>query len=380
MDIYFCGEFSAAPSEARTFTGRNTFPVGRYFRTYDAQPIPEPTYGGLSASSGPLGNRVGALFSWNSSSSMTLQSRIGVSFISAEKACAFKSTELPHWNFNATVQATGDEWNRDVFSKIQVPLDSTANVTRLRMLYSSLYFSHLIPSDRTGENPLWASDEPAWDDFYTMWDLSRNTVSLWHLIQPAYYASMIRSLIDIWRHEGFLPDGRSGNYNGLVQGGSNADNVLADAYVKGLGGGVNWTDAYAAMLTDAEVVPLNDNNPVDSTGSLKEGRSALDDWRTLGYVSIDNNNRAVSKSQEYAVNDFAVAQVAYGEAPQDVAKYLNRSAGWQRSWDHTIQSRGFTGFLAPRYSNGSFNSSYDLTQCGECNWADASYEATPFGT
>lgn len=53
---------------------------------------------------------------------------------------------------------------------------------------------------------------------------------------------MIRSLIDIWKYEGFMPDGRSGNYNGLVQGGSNADNVLADAYVKGLRGGINWTE------------------------------------------------------------------------------------------------------------------------------------------
>ena len=176
-----------------------------------------------------------------------------------------------------------------------------------------------------------------------------------------------------------MPDGRSGNYNGLVQGGTNADNVLADAYVKGLRGAINWTDGYAAMKTNAEVVPLNDNNPVDSTGSLKEGRSALDDWISLGYVSTDNNNRAVSKSQEYSVNDFALSQVAKGENPEDTGKYLNRSAGWQRSWNHNASVRGFQGFLAPRLSDGSFNESYDLTQCGDCNWADVSYEATPFG-
>ena len=119
---------------------------------------------------------------------------------------------------------------------------------------------------------------------------------------------------------------------------------------------------------------------MDPTGSLKEGRSALDDWKTLGYVSTDNNNRCVSKTSEYAVNDFAVSQIAQGEAPADVVKYLNRSAGWQRSWDHSVQSGGFTGFLTPRFSNGSFNESYDLRQCGDCNWADVSYEATPFGS
>ena len=50
-----------------------------------------------------------------------------------------------------------------------------------------------------------------------------------------------------------MPDGRSGNYNGLVQGRSNADNVLADAYVKGLKGTINWTAEYEAMKKYAEV-------------------------------------------------------------------------------------------------------------------------------
>ena len=70
--------------------------------------------------------------------------------------------------------------------------------------------------------------------------------------------------------------------------------------------------------------------------------------------------------------------MAKGEASGDVGKYLNRSAGWQRSWDHDNESRGFKGFLTPRLADGSFNESYELTQCGDCNWADASYEATPF--
>lgn len=54
-----------------------------------------------------------------------------------------------------------------------------------------------------------------------------------------------------------MPDARSSNYNGRSQGGSNADNVLADAYVKGVRGKINWQDGYAAMRTDAEVVPPN---------------------------------------------------------------------------------------------------------------------------
>lgn len=94
-------------------------------------------------------------------------------------------------------------------------------------------------------------------DFYTLWDIFRNTVNLYRLLQPTYYEGMIRSLIDTWRFEGFMPDGRSGKYNGLVQGSSNADNFLADAYVKGLKGAINWTAGYEEMKKDAEVQAYN---------------------------------------------------------------------------------------------------------------------------
>jgi putative alpha-1,2-mannosidase len=183
-------------------------------------------------------------------------------------------------------------------------------------------------------------------------------------------------LIDIWRNDGFLPDGRSGNYNGLSQGGSNADNVLADAYVKGLRGGINWTDGYAAMVKDAEVVP-------DLRFYDKEGRAALKDWLELGYVSEDRNERCLSRTVEYSANDFAISQVARGEKQNEVSKYLERARGWQKTWDPNVKSVNttpeFTGFLTPRFANGTFDSfGYNPAQCGSCSSNSITYEATPF--
>jgi putative alpha-1,2-mannosidase len=66
------------------------------------------------------------------------------------------------------VSAAVDTWNNDVFSTISVNTNDAANKTDLALLYSSLYFSHLMPSNRTGENPLWVSAEPYYDDFYAI--------------------------------------------------------------------------------------------------------------------------------------------------------------------------------------------------------------------
>lgn len=230
--VYFCGEFDSEPQQARTFRGRNTDPMSRY-HTFSNGPVGQAVFSAESINaetSGPMNDRVGAIFSFSSEEGNQVKSRVGISFISTEKACSFKDGEIPSWDLNDTVTAAVEEWNRDVFSRIQVPTDESANRTNLVLLYSSLYFMHLMPSDRTGENPLWESEEPSWDDFYALWDTFRCTVSLYHLIQPEAYESQIRSLIDIWRHDGYMPDTRSGNWNGLVQGGSDADNVLADAY------------------------------------------------------------------------------------------------------------------------------------------------------
>ncbi|KAI1825750.1 glycoside hydrolase family 92 protein [Xylaria intraflava] len=376
--VYFCGEFDSKP-EARTFRGRNTDPNPGY-HSFSGQPIGQAmfNYGAMGEKSGPLSDRVGAVFSWGANASTQVKSRVGISMISTEKACKFISQEIPSWDLNKTVSAAVEEWNKDVFSLIQVPIDESANKTNLILLYSSLYMMHLMPSDRTGENPLWESDEPSWDDFYALWDTFRCTVSLFHLIQPEAYEGQIRSLIDIWRYEGYMPDARSGNCNGITQGGSNADNVLADAYIKGLRGGINWTAGYQAMVKDAEVTPPNTFALNDIKASVKEGRGALDDWKKLGYVSTDNT-RCISRTVEYSLNDYALSVVAAGEAPQDVQKYVKRAAGWQRIWNADIESVGFKGFPTPRNSDGTWDADdYNPAKCGDCSWSSITYEGTPW--
>lgn len=354
--IYFCGYFES-PATVKTFVGTSL--NGSTVASYSTE---------KSASSQ---SRLGAIFSFTST---TVVSRVGISFISSTQACENVDSQIPSGTTLSTLTNNAkDTWNTDVLSKVTT---TETNQTNLQLLYSSLYFMHLLPSNRTGENPLWNSSEPYYDDTFTTWDLFRCTFSLLHILQPVAYEEYIRSLIDIFRFEGYMPDARSSNFNGATQGGSNSDNVLADAYVKGVRGAVNWTTGYQAMVKDAEIVPVNNNDPRDNSSSTKEGRGALPDWLQYGYIT-PKYGRSVSRAVEYSFNDFSLYQVATGLGKQDDAmKYLKRSQNWINHWNPNVTSLGFAGFLVPRSTAGFIKQ--DPLSCGGCYWRDAYYEALPW--
>lgn len=349
--IHFCGKFDQQPLHSYTFISEGN---GTQSTCSSSHVSGTKQFGGVFTFAGP-----------------EIQSRVGISFISTDKACANLDNEItPETCLEELVSNAQERWNAEVFSKIQI---SSTNTTDLELLYSSLYGMFLIPSNRTGENPHWNATEPYYDDIFTLWDTHRCHTSLFQILKPTAYEEFIRSLIDIWRHDGFMPDARSSNFNGRVQGGSNADNVLADAYVKGVRGAVNWTDGFLAMQTDAEVVPPNNFDPKAPDSSTKEGRGALPDWLQYGYIT-PRFTRAVSRAVEYSTNDFALYQVASGLGlTVEAQTYLNRSRNWRNHWNPNATSEGHAGFLVPRNANGSFDPQ-DPQDCGGCYWGDAYYE------
>lgn len=349
--IYFCGKFSQPPVQSYTFIATESTTI------FNHKP---------SVVSGA--QRLGGVFTF---AGQDLKSRVGISFISADKACANLDAEITaDTTMQNLVENAQSRWNNEILDKVQI---STTNETDLHLLYSSMYGMFLIPSNRTGENPKRSSAEPYYDDVFTLWDTHRCHTSLFQVIQPTGYEEFIRSLIDIWRHDGFMPDARSSNFNGRVQGGSNADNVLADAFVKGVRGAINWEDGFAAIRTDAEVVPPNNFDPKAPESSTKEGRGALPDWLQYGYIT-PRFTRAVSRAVEYSTNDFGLHQVATGlNKTAEAATYLARSRNWRNHWNPNATSHGHNGFMVPRNANGSFVPQ-DPADCGGCYWSDAYYE------
>lgn len=126
--------------------------------------------------------------------------RVGVSFISSEKACQNAETEIPDFDFEKVREAAEAAW-REKLAVIKV--DATGVSDELQTVFwSGTYRSMISPQDYTGENPLWKSTEPYYDSYYCIWDSFRSIHPLLTLLDPQSQTLMVRSLIDTYRHEG----------------------------------------------------------------------------------------------------------------------------------------------------------------------------------
>ncbi|GMG05577.1 unnamed protein product [Aspergillus oryzae] len=265
--------------------------------------------------------------------SRAILARVGLSFISSEQACSNAESEIPNFDFNATHSAAVDSWTKKL-APIRVSRNGV-NSSFLSTFYSGIYRTMINPQDYTGENPLWKSTEPYFDSFY------------WY----AHHLS-VRNCSPIIR------SGLTGL--GYTQGGSNADVVLADAYLKGISDGIDWQAGYSAVQKDAEEEPYDWSN---------EGRGGLDSWKSLNYIPVEDFDykgfgtmtRSISRTLEYSYDDFTIAQMARGLGKMDDAEqYEATSRFWQNLFRDDQASfingtdTGFKGFFQPKYLNGTW--------------------------
>ncbi|QUC21992.1 uncharacterized protein UV8b_06233 [Ustilaginoidea virens] len=241
----------------------------------------------------------------------TITARVGLSFKSSRQACSNAQEEIPEplGSFNDLAVAAQHEWRKKL--------------------------------DPISVQP-GGADQGLLTSFYSA------------------QTQMVQSLLDMYKHEGWLPDCHMSMCKGWTQGGSNADVVLVDAYVKNLSSTIDWELALEAIVTDAEREPLEWSY---------HGRGGLQSWRKYHYIpyldfdpaGFGTNSRSISRTLEYAYDDFCLATLAggLGKAPEQ-AKYLRRSMNWRNLWKEDQVSvingkdSGFKGFLQPRYMNGTW--------------------------
>ncbi|KAI9038740.1 glycoside hydrolase family 92 protein [Aspergillus affinis] len=343
---YFCVDFDSAAKvrdhgifiNSRASTDVNHLDISRSINGY---PLPG-----------------GAFVRFESAPNITVQARTGLSFISSEQACRNAEAEIPNFDFEATHSAAVELWTEKM-APIRVSKQGV-NSSILTNFYSGIYRTMINPQDYTGENPLWKSKEPYFDSFYCLWDSFRSQLPFLTIFDPASLARMIRSLIDTQKNLGWLPDCRMSLCKGYTQGGSNADVILADAYLKGITKDIDWQAGYAAVKKDAEEEPYDWSN---------EGRGGLVSWKSLNYIPVEDFDyhgfgpmtRSISRTLEYCYDDFTIAQMARGLGKTDDAeKYETSSRYWENLFREDQTSflngtdTGFRGFFQPKYLNGTW--------------------------
>ena len=305
----------------------------------------------------------GAYMTFSTKANEEVYMKIGISFKSVDKAKQWLEDEIPEWDYDKVKNDTLDIWNEKL-SVIEIGGESLTEEQKT-LFYTSLYKSFINPRDRTGDIAKFG-DYDMVDDHLCIWDTFRTLFPLYSIIDNEFYAKTVKSTIARLEVNGCVRDHYHAGYERMLQqGGDNIDNVIAEAYLKGIIGDIDWEKAYEVVKSNAE------NWRDDQTATWTAVPGKISTYITNGYIPADGDlaRMCCSKTIEYAYNDYLAAQMAKGLAltseengeaekaasyTADYEKYIARSNNWMKLWNPDIESDGFTGYIWPKTSSGEW--------------------------
>lgn len=266
--------------------------------------------------------------------------KTGISSVSIDNARLNLDNDISDWNFDKVKNSAAEKWNKEL-SKIQV---KSQNKNYLRTFYTALYRSMLAPvvfSDITGEykgadgNIHLAKDYTRYSIF-SLWDTFRSEHPLFTIIQPERVNDMINSMLSHYSEYGLLPVWELlGNETGTMIG-YHSIPVIADAILKGFNG-FDIQLAYDAMKKSA-----------------MQDHLGLNSYKKLGYVADDQEVESVSKTLEYAFDDWCIARVARFLGKEDDYQYFSNRAGYYKNLFDPV-----TGFMRAKLSDGKWKTPFN---------------------
>ena len=287
----------------------------------------------------------------------TLLVKAASSFTDREGALRNLAAEIPHWDFDRTRQELSGIWERHLAS-IQV---KTGDETARRKFYTALYHASFLPrafSDADGRYPSFATGKPVrqlpdgetYYEDYSLWDTYRALHPLLNLLYPTRAGQMMQSLVHKYEEGGWLPIFPCWNSYTAAMIGDHCIAALGDAYVKGIGG-FDIRKAYEGMRRNAFESPSTHEEYINGMG-----RRALPSYLRYGYIPLEDSvpdafhkREQVSRTLEYAYDDFVLAQVAERLGKTKDYETLMRRA---QNYRNVIDPR--TGYAQGRHADGTF--------------------------
>lgn len=273
----------------------------------------------------------------------TLGMRMALSGVSTAGALRNLEAEAELPGFDTHREAAGRKWN-DALSMVRIEALHKEDYIKF---YTALYHSMLSPityEDVDGkyrglDQNIYVSNGFTNHTVFSLWDTYRALHPWINLTQPERAADLINSMLAHAEQSvhGMLPIWSHYANENWCMIGYHATSVLADAVAHGIEGWNQQVGLKAAVST--------------ATVPYFEG---LEDYMNLGYVPDDKNHSAVSKTLEYAFDDWCIAQMAEALGKDEVAKtFMRRSEAYRNVWDPAIR------FMRPRLADGSFRKAFD---------------------
>ena len=274
---------------------------------------------------------------------LTKPLEVKVAISSVDEDGAVTNLDSEPGDFDAIRAKTKTAWEQALGA-----VDIQAPAPMARNIYTALYHALLAPSvasDADGryrgpDNAVHQAEGFTFRSTFSLWDTFRAEHPLLTLIQPERTnADFIRSLVTSQKQSpfGILPVWQFQGRETWTMIGYHAVPVIADAYLKGISG-FDPQEALDAMVASATYAPYG----------------GLGEYMKLGYVPIDKEPEAASKTVEYAYDDWAIAQMARKLGRADIAATFQKRAGnWRNSFDAK------TGWVRARLANGAFRAPFD---------------------
>ncbi len=335
-----------APGRKLFFAMRFSAPLTGHALVDRDKDVPYRGFQGPGRSSDALAEKLGkALEARLDFGKLDRPLEVKVALSGVDEAGAIANLTAETGDFDAVLARTRSAWD-DALGAVAIE----APPPMKRIVATALYHSLLAPSVWSDADGRWRGpdDQVHVADGYTvrstfsLWDTFRAEHPLLTLIQPERTTTdVVRSLVDSQRYspDGILPVWQFAGRETWTMIGYHAVPVIADAYMKGLRG----FDANAAL--DAMVASAD-----------AKAYGGLGEYIARGYVPIDKEPEAASKTVEYAYDDWTIARMARAMGRTDVAARFEKRAGnWRNSFDAK------TGWLRARKSDGSFRVPFDPT-------------------
>ncbi|MDP9422268.1 MAG: GH92 family glycosyl hydrolase [Pseudomonadota bacterium] len=299
------------------------------------------------------GKRLKAVLHYDDAGAAPILIRCGISGVDVEGARANLSAEASHWNFDRVRRAAARRWGQ-ALGAIRV---TGGSADQRVIMASALYHSQLAPTIFSDVDGRYVGLDRqmhrvpqggAAYSTYSLWDTYRALHPLLTLIAPERVKSLVDDMIRqtaqspygplVWPLQG-AETGTMIGWHGVVP--------LAEAQAKGIP--ADYAAAWPAIA----------KRSFDFTAPDLDNSKGRDLYDAQGYVPADKWFESVSRTQEYAYDDWASSHLARAiGATADADRLLKRSRNWRNVIDPQI------GFARPRFADGSVWTPYDPIQLG----------------